>query len=197
MKKFFIISLLTSLAALFACSSDSTKSNKPPTTTTAQQNPGDTNQAGVNTDPTTGDNTDTTNDDTGSVSDAGGNDVAPKEPTNQAECLTACEAKYPTAAADSHQLDNTCFFGAACGAVCDNLGSGENHTPSADAGAMCDTAKAGSYPIAVPGGDRAQGCADCLASTPTCCTLWIKIFSSAEGQQLNSCANACWSKFKQ
>lgn len=190
-KMYKSMALMFSIACFgFACSSnssDNASDTSPQETVANNGNEGNTPDATVseNTDPTP---TNTNNNQ--SANDDGG--TAVKEPTNQVECIAACEAKYPTAAADNHELDNTCFFGV-CGNVCDNLGQGESKYPSADAGSSCDTTSAGSWPIGVP----QQSCADCLATTPTCCTLWIKIFASAEGQGLSNCAQTCWNKFQQ
>lgn len=121
-------------------------------------------------------------------------DAGPKTPTNQAECVAVCESKYPKQAGQNKQLDNSCFLAGSCEPACNGLVVGKNYQPSVDpdAGPTCDTVKANSYPISTP----SQACSDCLASTPTCCSLWIAIFSSDDGKALNSCSNNCFSQFK-
>lgn len=170
---------VSTFAALFvssviACGSDSTNNrtvddasvDPVPSPTTDPQNPPPVNDVDASV----------------SVVDAG--------PTNQAECLAACEVKYPTAAAQSHQFDTSCMVGV-CGSACDNLGQGKNFYPSVDAGASCDTNAAGAYPIGTP----SQACSDCLATTQTCCKQWVDLFGSKNGQALNQCANTCWTTF--
>ncbi len=100
-------------------------------------------------------------------------------------CVAACEAKYPTPAAANKDLDTLCMLGT-CADVCNNLGSpGKNFPPDdTDAGA-CDTSN--SYPISTP----SAACSTCLAVTPQCCSIWVSIFGSVEGQALNACALAC------
>lgn len=186
MKKLLII--LSTVCALVACSS-STESKGTSDTTTVDGGP-PTGDPPVNQDPNPA------NPHSGDL-DAGPTnaDAAPpvKEPTNQTECIAACEATHPTAAANNHQLDNSCFYGAACGNVCNNLGQGESKYPEPAAAAQCNTAAAGSYPIGTP----SQACSNCLASTAECCNLWIAIFGSAEGQSLSTCAHDCWANFPQ
>jgi predicted small lipoprotein YifL len=121
-------------------------------------------------------------------------DSGPKAPTNQAECVATCEAKYPKSAAQNKTLDSTCMLAGTCEPVCNDLIPGKNYEPTVnpDAGVVCDTAKADSYPILTP----SAACSTCLASSPVCCNLWIAIFSSTEGKALNACANTCYSSFK-
>jgi len=111
-------------------------------------------------------------------------------PTDQASCIVACESAHPASAKLGHTLDATCMLGT-CEPVCNGLVAGKNYPPDADAGALCDTAKAASYPILTP----SEACSTCLASTPSCCSLWISIFGSADGQALNTCANKCYTTF--
>lgn len=131
-----------------------------------------------------------------SGSNSGGNeptDAGVMAPTDQATCVKACQMQYPKAAALNAQLDTQCFTGGACESVCDDLQyKGMNFSPSADAGAACNTADAGAWDIAVP----SQNCAVCLATTPTCCNLWVEIFGSPEGQNLSTCSNNCYTQFK-
>lgn len=119
-------------------------------------------------------------------------DGGSKPPSNQAECIAVCEGQYPKAAVKNKSLDSTCMLGV-CSNVCNDLVAGKNFPPDvdADAGVVCDTVKANSFPISTP---SAQ-CSTCLANTPTCCTQWIAIFSSADGQALNGCAVNCFSNF--
>ncbi len=120
-------------------------------------------------------------------------DAGPKAPSNQAECIVACEGQHPTSAKLNHTLDTTCLLGGACEPVCNGLGTGKLFQPTVDedAGVQCDTAKANSYPITTP----SAACSTCLANTPACCTLWISIFSSVDGQALNTCSNKCYVDF--
>lgn len=171
----------------FACSSNSNDENS---TTVEQSDPSNTegseNEGVTPTPNETSPNEETVDGGNGATPDPEPN----KEPTNQVECIAQCETNHPTAAQDNHALDNTCMFGV-CGHVCNNLGQGQNFFPDTDAGAMCDTATAGSFPIGTP----SQACSNCLAATTECCNLWVKIFGSAEGQSLNRCAHTCWEKF--
>ncbi len=184
MKKFMMFGLI---AALVACGSkDGGEKSPPPDTTT--------------TDPTQPSEVDSgTTDPVVPGTDAGKDtspaaDAAPPVPTNQVECVAACEVKYPTPAAQNHALDTTCMLGT-CGNVCNGIGSnGQNFGPDVDpvVGVVCDTVAAASYPILTP----AAACSTCLANTPDCCNLWIAIFGSAQGQALNACANTCFTTFK-
>jgi hypothetical protein len=174
------------LVAVLACSTgDPAKPNAGPV---VEPGPAPGEEPG-NTDPNV---TDPSPTDSGVADSSKDSDAGPKAPTNQKECIAACEAAAPTAAAQNHDLDNLCFFGT-CGAVCNNLGQGESKYPDGASALACDTAAAGSYPIGTP----SQACSNCLASTPACCTLWIAIFGSAEGQGLSKCAHDCWANFPQ
>jgi hypothetical protein len=186
--------VLIAVSTTLACSSSNPTHHATTNTQDASANTPDPNNADPSNPDSAdaGDNTNTNNPPPDNSTDAGSAvvDAGTPAPTNQAECLADCEAQYPAAQAESNQLDSTCYKGS-CASACDNIGSGTNKTPSADAGAKCDTNAANSYEIGTP----SQACSDCLASTPACCTLWIKIFGSADGQSLNQCANNCWSKF--
>ena len=110
----------------------------------------------------------------------------------QAECIATCESAHPKAAALNKQLDNTCFFAGACEPVCNALAAGGKLsavTVHPDASAACVIGE-GVDPIMT----ASAKCSDCLAETPACCSLWIAIFGSAEGRDLNKCAVACYSK---
>ncbi len=115
--------------------------------------------------------------------------VSPPAPT-LATCIAACEAKHPASATLNAKLDSTCMLGS-CEPVCNGLGTGKGVGADPDAGAVCDTAAANSYPIVTP----SAACSTCLATTPACCTLWISIFGSVDGQALNACSNKCYSDF--
>lgn len=115
-------------------------------------------------------------------------------PQTLATCIAACSAKYPAASVQNKQLDATCFLGGACEPVCNDLKAGKNFLPDApvgDAGVVCDTVKANSFPISTP----SLECSNCLANNAGCCALWIQIFSSSQGQGLNDCSNTCYSSF--
>ena len=119
--------------------------------------------------------------------------VAASPPTDQASCVAACETAHPTAQAKNKNLDATCFLGGACEPVCNDLKyTGKNFTPTdVDGGVVCDTAKAGAFPIATP----SQACSDCLANNASCCSQWNALFGSADGQALNACSTDCFVKF--
>lgn len=137
---------------------------------------------GTTTSPNPGDNPDPS---------APGKDAGP---ANQTECLHACETQYPKAALLAKQLD-VCMTGeeGACTEVCNNLGTGVKLVePDVDAGATCNTKAAKSYPITT----ASQACSNCLAGNAGCCKTWISIFSSEDGKALNTCANACYTNFK-
>jgi len=178
-----IVILFASILTIAACAKHVDDTSNPTEQTTDYNNePGVANNTEL----------DASTENDASVDSSVAVDSGPKEPTNQTECIAVCETKYPTAAVDSATLDNTCLLAGACEPVCNNLaGGGELKFPSADAGVVCDTAAANSYPIGTP----SQACSDCLATTQTCCDLWIKIFGSTEGQALNKCAHDCWEKF--
>ena len=112
----------------------------------------------------------------------------------QAECISACESTHPKAAALNKQLDNTCFLAGACEPSCNDLApngklSGVTKDPDASAPVACVIGE-GVDPIMT----ASTKCSDCLASVPACCSLWVAIFGSAEGRDLNKCAVACYSK---
>lgn len=125
--------------------------------------------------------------------DAGNNvtQPPPPEPTNQAECLATCEVSHPNAAQMNRDLDAQCFFGGSCENACNNIGQGQNFTPSPVASAQCNTEAAGSWPVSTP----SLQCSDCVATTPACCNLWVSLYGSAEGQALSQCAHDCWDHF--
>lgn len=183
MKTFMSIGLMF---ALVACASKAPEKNPTP--------------ANETTDPAVTPSSNSDGGDTTTAADVDGSsgpavvDAGPKVPTNQAECVAACEAKYPKSAAQNKTLDNTCFVAGTCEPVCDNLVAGKNYQPTVvpDAGPVCDTVKANSYPVSTP----SQACSDCVATTPACCNLWIAIFSSDDGKALNACSNTCFSTFK-
>ena len=119
-------------------------------------------------------------------------------PTNQVECIALCEKQHPKAASLSVSLDKECFLGGACEPVCNNLGtSGTLHQPTdQDGGTFCDTKKAQSFPITT----YSQACSDCINTNARCCSLWTQLFGADatganDGQALNNCANACYTKF--
>jgi hypothetical protein len=120
------------------------------------------------------------------LADVGVVDASPDAhvPT-QLDCLAACEAAHPLAAALSKNID-ACFTGA-CSASCDGLAySGKLYNPtSADAGFACTGTN--SDPIAVV----SAGCADCVAAN--CCAQWVAVFSTQDGRDLNKCAVECYS----
>jgi len=180
----FSIVVLCSMMVLVACGSSSKKDD--PTTNTP---PNNNNTGGVESPP----------DVPFTEVDSGTNTappttppVAPKAPSNQAECIAVCETTYPAAAAKGKALDTSCFLGGVCEHVCNDLKPGTLVKPTEVDGGGCDTVKADSYPITT----TSQACSDCLNTTPTCCTQWIAIFSSMDGRALNTCANQCYTNFK-
>jgi hypothetical protein len=129
---------------------------------------------------------------TATVAVDGGTTAPPPPNPTLASCIADCGMKYPAAAAKNKQLDATCFLGGACEPVCDNLTSGKLFEPSKVDGGGCNTAGAMSFPIATP----SQVCSDCLNTNAACCAEWISIFSSVEGQALNTCSNTCYATNK-
>jgi len=129
----------------------------------------------------------------GSVSSDGGSNV-PTAPTNQAQCIAACEKQYPTAAALNKQLDNSCFTGGACEPVCDNLGtSGKLYTPSLGDGGVAACDLSNSWSLSTP----SEQCSTCIATNKTCCDLWVKIYGdTTQGQPLSTCSEACYTQFR-
>lgn len=124
-------------------------------------------------------------------------DSGPHAPTNQAECIASCESNHPKAAALSHQLDATCYIAGPCEQFCNNVPPGKNYPPTADADAAAPVACQAQYgegvdPIMTP----SAACSTCLAETLTCCKLWVDIFGSVEGRDLNKCAVKCFTDFK-
>ncbi len=106
-------------------------------------------------------------------------------------CISTCETQYPKAAQESKQFDTTCMLGV-CSTSCNGIGaSGKDFTPNVDGGAVCDTSM--SWAISLP----SQDCANCIATTATCCSQWVAIFGSADGQALSTCSNTCYTKFPQ
>lgn len=125
-----------------------------------------------------------------------GMDSGTHAPTNQAECIAVCEGKYPKPAALNKQLDAQCFLGGACVTQCNDLAANGKlypvtPDPDAAAPAACPIGE-GVDPIMTP----SASCSDCIANTPTCCTLWVDIFGTADGRALNACAVKCFSDFK-
>jgi hypothetical protein len=185
------ILLLSSLMLVaVACSSSSSKDNKSDPVPPPDNPPSGGGSGGVDasTDPPVVDAGNTGVDSSSPSTDSG-----PKDPTNQAECIAVCEKKYPTPAAQNKLLDTSCMLGS-CEPVCNNIGSsGKNFPPDVDpeVGVVCDTNAANSYPISTP----SSACSTCLANTAECCTLWIAIFGSTDGQALNTCANTCFNTF--
>lgn len=128
------------------------------------------------------------------VADGGSKDAGPKPPTNQAECIAACEVQFPKAAATAKKVDQ-CFVAGACEPVCNNLGNAKEFFEpdlAADGTMVCDTKKASSDPIVTGSKD----CSNCIAGNVECCGLWTSIFGSIDGRGLSMCANACYTKFK-
>jgi len=128
-----------------------------------------------------------------SSSDAG----SPTPPTNQATCIAACELSHPKAAALGKQLDATCYLAGVCEPSCNNVPPGKNFPAASNADAAAPVACPGQFaegvdPIMTP----SAACSTCLAETPACCTLWVSIFGSPEGRDLNKCAVACYTNFK-
>lgn len=106
-------------------------------------------------------------------------------------CIVDCEQKHPKAAAQSKQLDTTCFLAGECEPVCNDLKPGKLYSPTEVDGGGCNTVGADSYPITT----TSQECSDCLNTAPSCCAQWIEIFASTEGRALNACTNECYTKF--
>jgi hypothetical protein len=186
MRTSLLITILCFSVSIFACSSKVADDPTPPSNTTSD--PGE-----EGSEPSTGTEGSPAETPKGDADKDAADGGAPKEPTNQTECIAACEVTYPTAAADNHQLDQQCFFGDSCGTVCNNLGQGATQYPDQVSSLSCNTVAAGSYPIGTP----SQACSNCLATTPVCCDLWVKIFGSPEGKSLSQCAHTCWDTFQQ
>jgi hypothetical protein len=188
MRTIVFVSSVVAIASILACSSSPKNSvpTSPPPTPAGTTDPNTPNDAPTSTATSTTSNPPP-------VNDAG----TPPPPENQASCLAACSTQYPKAAAENNSLDSSCFLGGSCAAVCNDLpASGKEFEPNvvadADAGiTVCDTATANSYPIDTP----SQDCSNCLATNTTCCTLWISIFGSADGQALNACSINCFEKY--
>jgi len=185
----FSIVVLFSALTLVACASAAKKDPPGPTTTTVDD-------AGnvVNNDPSPNTDPGTSSSSSGDVTPV---DAGPHSPTNQAECITACEAAHPTSAALSHKLDATCYLAGVCEPVCNNVPPGKNFPPTNDADAAAPVACPGQFaegvdPIMTPSAE----CSTCLANTPDCCKLWVDIFGSADGRALNKCAVKCFTDFK-
>jgi hypothetical protein len=110
--------------------------------------------------------------------------------------VTACEVKYPVPAAQNKQLDNTCFLAGVCEHVCNDLVPGGKlfpvSAPDPDGGVAACPIGEGIDPIMT----LAQACTDCIAAQPACCKLWVDIFGSAAGRDLNKCATKCFTDFK-
>lgn len=123
-------------------------------------------------------------------------DSGPKVPANQAECVAACETKYPVPAAQNHQLDSTCFLGGVCEHVCNGLVPGGQLFPVSavdpDSGVLACPIGEGTDPIVT----LSQDCSNCIATEPSCCKLWVDIFGSVAGRDLNKCAVKCFTDFK-
>jgi len=183
MKKFFAFVVLTSLVACGSKSTDTVDLAPSP----------DTNENSPHT----------SSQDSGAgdvVADAGSDtslsDSSSHVPTNQAECVSACESNHPKATTLSKQFDAACYLAGACEPVCNNIPAGKNFPPVSDVDAAAPVACPAQFgegvdPIMTP----SAACSTCLANTPACCTLWVAIFGSADGRDLNKCANACFTKF--
>lgn len=122
-------------------------------------------------------------------------DSGPKAPTNQAECIHACETQYPKPAALNKEMDSACFLNGGACTSCNHLVPGGPLYPV--------SAPLPEVPVACeigPGIDPImtlnQECSDCIANTPACCKLWIDIFGSEDGRNLNKCAVKCFTDFK-
>ncbi len=124
-------------------------------------------------------------------SDSAAVDAGPKPPSTQKECIAACEGKYPAATANNKLLD-ACMLGISCNAVCDGLAPNAPLVgptpPVAPAPPVCDTSKGWSITTA------AVACSDCLAAN--CCKQWNDIYATQDGQDLSTCASACYVAFK-
>ncbi len=176
--------VLSALSLSVACASKHTSSDPAPTGT--NNPPPDTS-----TSSSSGDNTappvDAGNGSSSSSSSSSSGSPPPVETLDS--CVKSCADKYPTA----DQKDKTltaCMLGPQCVSVCDNLtGNGKEFPPADEAGIACDTAKAGSFAISTPSAD----CSSCLAQN--CCAQWISLYADPLGQELNSCAIACFNKY--
>lgn len=179
MRHSFLVSILVSFFTVsgVACSSSGSGDD--------HSNSQSTNSPTTNSDETDSGMNTTTD---GSTEDAGtATDAAPKTPTNQAECVAACEAKYPDAATKSKLID-ACFTGK-CAADCDGVAyTGKLYQPDVDGGSDCTT-KAKSDPIAV----ASVACANCVATL--CCKEWTDVFATDSGRALNACSVACYTQF--
>ena len=187
--RFYAVVLSSLMCVMVACSSAKNDPPSPAPVPTPTEQPPNTP---IDTPPT--DTPPTNNDSDASVPTL---DAAPRAPTNQAECITACEAAHPTSAALSHKLDATCYLAGVCEPVCNNVPPGKNFPPTNDADAAAPVACPGQFaegvdPIMTPSAE----CSTCLANTPDCCKLWVDIFGSADGRALNKCAVKCFTDFK-
>lgn len=192
-KKMKLHSIVALSLVLVACSSAAAKKDPGPDLTNPAA-PGNQNGSTPGDEP--GD-PGTPTSDGGTSTPTPATDSGPHAPSNQAECVSACEVKYPKAASLNKQLDATCYFGGSCEPVCNNVPPGPNFPPTNDADAAAPVAcpeqfAEGVDPIKTP----SAACSTCLANTPSCCKLWVDIFGSAEGRDLNKCAVACFSTFK-
>ncbi len=181
MKKFLSFSFALALIACGSSAKDPAPTG-PSNQTTDPGTPGD-NTTPVSSDPVS---------DGGTTPPSASTDSGPKAPTNQAECVAVCEAQHPKASALNKQLDATCFLGGSCEPDCNNHVPGGKQFPvsAGDAGDSCPIAD-GIDPIMT----LSQACSDCVATTPSCCKLWVDIFGSDDGRSLNKCAVACFAKF--
>jgi hypothetical protein len=186
MRTSILVVLLSISSVLFACTSKSGDDNSGSTNPPTQTNP---EQVGNGTEPTNpSDNPSTPTSDAGtSVQDSGNADTGPKAPTNQAECLAACEASHPEGKVKADAI--TACWTAKCDPSCTHMPDrGPTNVRPATETKVCGVDY---LPILTP----SPSCSQCTHDE--CCTEWAECFSGLQADcvKLNECAQSCWTKF--
>lgn len=187
MRKPILIVLLALSVLGIACSQKSGDDTSG-STNTPSQTTSETVGNGDEQNPTINNNT-TTSDAGAAVQDSGSPDAAPKVPTNQAECIAACEAAHPEGKVKADAI--TACWTASCDPACTFMPDRLDHNVGPEnAPTVCGVPE---LPILVP----SPSCAQCTQDN--CCTQWAECFSGlqADCTLLNQCATECWTKFAQ
>lgn len=114
-------------------------------------------------------------------------DSGPKEPTNQAECLSKCETDHPEGKLKADAI--TACWAAKCDPACTFMPDRQDtNVGPATSTKVCSGP---GLEILTP----SPSCSQCTHDE--CCNEWAECFSGlqADCTLLNQCANECWTKF--